>query len=707
MADKRVQDLTPATSVGLADLFVLEQSGQAKSLTGQILVNDLADALDGHGGISSVTYTAPTGTSLNGTLTITMADETTASFTVKNGNGISDVSSSRDGIIQTYVMTFDDGSTYTFYVSDGAGIDSITSEKTGLTTTITVDVTDGESYSFDVDDGVGISSITWVDSGTSGDGQTHTGTIHYTDGTTGSIVFRDGVKGDTGAQTYVWFKWSAAYPTADSDMSDSPNAYIGIYTGTSSTKPTAYTDYVWYEYKGEQGDPGTNIDSVELTNTTDLVDTYTITLTDGSTSTFNVTNAKSIESITSSQGQNPIPGTNNVITITFNDGDTTSFSVYNGANGLGSVSTVSGIQADGSGDVPQVISGNGAPTTATVGQTNQLYYDLNTGTLYYCAGESQGTYVWFGTGVNVDTALSSSSTNPVQNKVITARVGTGTLNTTATNLTGAVNEVLAAIPPASSTTPNADSAAGAVGVMSTWARADHRHPLPSASDVGAVDKTGDTMTDTLILKSNNLTPGTVPSSALFGSSIAFTDANGATIGLIQPTILADGRTGLRYISRRRVNNADVDNVINLYTDSSGNRSVVISDAAAWRGAIGLNGVGTVVSSDAASTSVSSGTLTQVGGAITLAAGTWQINIMVQFSSDATGYRRAFLSTDRSTSAYGIPGEDNRNAVNGAATICKINTVLELSANTTFYTMGYQNSGGSLTAWQRVRCVRIK
>ena len=582
MADKSISELTPATSVGLADLFVLQQSNQAKSIDGQTLIDELADALDGHGGISSVTYTAPTGTSLNGTLTITMADETTASFTVKNGNGISDVSSSRDGIIQTYVMTFDDGSTYTFYVSDGAGIDSITSEKTGLTTTITVDVTDGESYSFDVDDGVGISSITWVDSGTSGDGQTHTGTIHYTDGTTGSIVFRDGVKGDTGAQTYVWFKWSAVYPTADSDMSDSPNAYIGIYTGTSPTKPTAYTDYAWYEYKGEQGDPGTNIDSVELTSTADLVDTYTITLTDGSTSTFNVTNAKSIESITMISGSHAA-GTTDTYEILFNDGDTVAFSVYNGANGLGSVSTVSGIQADGNGDVPQVISGNGAPTTATVGQTNQLYYDLNTGTLYYCAGESQGTYVWFGTGVNVDTALSSSSTNPVQNKVITAKVGTGTLNTTATNLTGAVNEVLAAIPSASNTTPNADSAAGAVGVMSTWARADHRHPLPSASDVGAVAKAGDTMTGYLNVKSSGIVSGTAPASDVYSNGIALQDANNSRIGAIRAVNLTDGKMRLQLFAEQ----GGVANSLFLDVDRSGNRTVEVTDAAAWRNALAV------------------------------------------------------------------------------------------------------------------------
>ena len=91
MADKRIQDLTRATSVGLTDLFVLEQSGAAKSLEGQTLVNDLATALDGHGGISNITYTAPVSPSLDGTLTITMADNTTYDVTITNGNGIASV----------------------------------------------------------------------------------------------------------------------------------------------------------------------------------------------------------------------------------------------------------------------------------------------------------------------------------------------------------------------------------------------------------------------------------------------------------------------------------------------------------------------------------------------------------------------------------------------------------------------------------------
>lgn len=420
MADKRIQDLEAATSIQTNDLFVLEQSGAAKSLSGQILVNDLATYLDGHGGIASIAYTPPTSPSLSGTLTITMADETEYSISVMNGRGIS--------------------------------------------------------------------GITWADSGTPGDGQTHTGTIAYNDGTSSTVTINDGVKGNTGAQTYVYIKWSNAYPQSDADMTNTPSPYIGICSTTATSAPTTYTSYYWYQYKGEKGDTGAAMESIEKTSTSGLVDTYTVYVT-GNTpiDTFNVTNGKGIVSFVQTSGTHAA-GTTDTYTITYNDGDTSTISVYNGANGLGSVSTVSGIQADGNGDVPQVVSGNGAPTTATAGFENQLYYDLNSGGLYYCAGESQGTYIWFAASsqVTVDSALSGSSTNPVQNKVITGKVGTSSLNTQATDLSGAVNEVLTKIPsPQTSGTP-ADLGTAARGSALTYSRSDHVHNKPTytKSDVG-------------------------------------------------------------------------------------------------------------------------------------------------------------------------------------------------------------------------------
>lgn len=150
MADKAISQLNPATAVTALDLFVLEQSGEAKKLTGQILENWLLSYADGHGGVQSF---------------------------VKIG------SSGTNPVIDVWRMTYADET--------------------------------------------------------------------YTD-----IPVTNGVKGDQGDQTYVWIKYAAHYPTSDADMSSSPDDWIGIYSGTSSTAPIHYTDYTWYEFKGEKGDTG-------------------------------------------------------------------------------------------------------------------------------------------------------------------------------------------------------------------------------------------------------------------------------------------------------------------------------------------------------------------------------------------------------------------------------------------------------------------
>ena len=90
MADKPISGLTAAESVGDSDLFVLEQDGQAKKLTGQTLMHGLAVELDGHGGIASIAKTGTSG--LVDTYTITFADGTNSTFSVTNGDSIDHIS---------------------------------------------------------------------------------------------------------------------------------------------------------------------------------------------------------------------------------------------------------------------------------------------------------------------------------------------------------------------------------------------------------------------------------------------------------------------------------------------------------------------------------------------------------------------------------------------------------------------------------------
>lgn len=395
----------------------------------------------------------------------------------------------------------------------------------------------------------GIVSI--VLTGTSGLEKTYT--ITYADASTSSFVVTDGAKGDTGART--WIKWAQEYPPVT--MLNSPADYIGIAVADSA--PASYTGYSWYKYKGEKGDRGYSITSVTYTSSQANVDTYTVSFDDGTTTTFNVTNGTSIVSITltSSSGLTDVytvlltdgstttfsvsngngiesisydhsshgaakgtAGETDYYLITFTDGDTFMFEVYNGTNGAGAVSSVDGIQAVGQ-DVPLLTIGNGAPTTATVGAVKSRYFDSNASVLYICTGvdtsTTPATYTWRGAGVTVDSNLSSSSTNPVQNRVITGKVGTAALNTTAQNLSGAINELKSNVGSMSLNTTATDLT-GAVNELDGRADAVDvllgSNPMPQATVTGSIGAINSSL-DKKVLYFSNVTVNVSVSSEMF------------------------------------------------------------------------------------------------------------------------------------------------------------------------------------------------
>ncbi len=59
-----------------------------------------------------------------------------------------------------------------------------------------------------------------------------------------------GAPGDDGADAHVFFKYSAVSPTQDSDLTDNPSAYIGVYSGMESSAPSAWDSYTWYQWRG-------------------------------------------------------------------------------------------------------------------------------------------------------------------------------------------------------------------------------------------------------------------------------------------------------------------------------------------------------------------------------------------------------------------------------------------------------------------------
>lgn len=119
MADKPISGLTAAKKVYEDDLFVLEQDGSAKKLTGEILKNWLLELAEGHGGIKSIAKSSTSG--LTDIYRITFADSTTFDYQVKNGRAIAGIAkTATNGLKDTYTISFNDGTTQTYDVTNGA-----------------------------------------------------------------------------------------------------------------------------------------------------------------------------------------------------------------------------------------------------------------------------------------------------------------------------------------------------------------------------------------------------------------------------------------------------------------------------------------------------------------------------------------------------------------------------------------------------------
>ena len=108
---------------------------------------------------------------------------------------------------------------------------------------------------------------------------------------------------------------------------------------------------------GEKGDTGNGIASITKTGTAGLVDTYTVTYTDGTTTTFTVTNGEKGDKGDTGATGNGIAsiaktgtsGNVDTYTITYTNGQTTTFTVTNGA--VASVAGKTGAVTLDAGDV--------------------------------------------------------------------------------------------------------------------------------------------------------------------------------------------------------------------------------------------------------------------------------------------------------------------------------------------------------------------
>lgn len=136
--------------------------------------------------------------------------------------------------------------------TDGTSVSFSTEAIQGGTRVFLEDGT--HSSSFDVMDGtdgedITITDVTVISAGTQ---------VTFSDDTV--IVIPNGLTGPQGnAGTNgrnVFIKYADEQPTQDSDMKDIPSAFMGVYSGTATTAPTTFTDYLWYQIKGTKGDTG-------------------------------------------------------------------------------------------------------------------------------------------------------------------------------------------------------------------------------------------------------------------------------------------------------------------------------------------------------------------------------------------------------------------------------------------------------------------
>ena len=152
-----------------------------------------------------------------------------------------------------------------------------------------------------------------------------------------------------------------------------------------------------------KGEAGGTIASIEKTSSELNVDTYTITLNDGTTTTFEVTNGTSIESIE----KTATSGYQDTYTITLTDGSTSTFVVMNGEDGAGyEVPTDSIIYWDSADTIPEGYE------AATDPETSRIPYSIYMGNVQatFATGAASVTLASLGlTGATIVSILAAPS----------------------------------------------------------------------------------------------------------------------------------------------------------------------------------------------------------------------------------------------------------------------------------------------------------
>lgn len=223
-------------------------------------------------------------------------------------------------------------------------------------------------------------------------------TITLADQTTTTFSVTNGLKGDTGAQTFVYFRWAHTEPSSWSDTTDQPDEWMGVYAGTATTPPTTVSAYSWVRVRGDKGDTG-DASTITAQNVSYQASSSGTVAPSGSWTTTIPTVPPGQFLWTRTQ-------------LAFNDGTTvTAYSVSRfGIDGTGAVSTVNQVSPDGNGNVAltatDIPMSNNLSIEETVDDMGDEIDALKTSIIQYTIGavssSSVGTHSYTVTGLTAD-----------------------------------------------------------------------------------------------------------------------------------------------------------------------------------------------------------------------------------------------------------------------------------------------------------------
>ena len=294
----------------------------------------------------------------------------------QDGRGIASIAGPEtSGLFDTYTINYSDSTTSTFVVRNGADGHNGASLLTGSDDPEATDGESGDSY---------INTTTWEYFTKSGNAWASQGTIKGATGAAGvdgrSLYTGDGAPAipGNGGDSYI----------------DLSNGDYYVHSGT---------EWVFrVNVRGDDGDDGRGITTISLTDDTSAeAAEYTISYSDGSSSTFQIAKPRSIVSIVKT-------GTADLVdtyTITYSYGAASTFTVTNGADGK------------------TIYHGEGAPDNA-VGVQDDVYIDTAGCNMYFKGISEWGDAISFrgangANGVGIESIAKTDTTGLVDTYTVT------------------------------------------------------------------------------------------------------------------------------------------------------------------------------------------------------------------------------------------------------------------------------------------------